>query len=474
MNIDPNSSVKQKALKINLDSSIFGTFAEIGAGQEVANHFFKAGASSGTVAKTISAYDMGMSNAFYGEINSKRYVSEERLKKMLLVEYNQLVSSLRNKRPENTCFFAFANTISAINYQKTNESHGWIGIKFQLFPGHEPNEIIMHVKMYEKDNILQKRTLGIIGVNLIYAAFHYYNYINSFLQSLMDFTSRDKFEIDMIKMSGPELSHIDNRLLCLQLVKNKMTNVALFDSKHNVNTPSDIFYKKNIMVIRGSFRPITYVPLDMLNKGFETFKKDNNFGGENTMLFCEISIDNLLKDQEYDEKDFLNRVDLINGLGINVMVSDLKYHYEFVSYFDIYKIYKLGIIISSITLRDLFEKHYYKNLSGGILEGFGKLFKNNVKMYVYPSKQEGTDELLTSENLIIEDESIHILNYLRETHKLSQIKNIDIDKLNIFSKTVVKYIQEGNSEWEKMVPPFVSENIKAKSMFGYNKNQKDL
>ena len=331
MNIDPNSGVKQKALKINLDPNIFGTFAEIGAGQEVANHFFKAGASSGTVAKTISAYDMGMSNSFYGETNSKRYVSEERLKKMLTVEYNQLVSSLRSKRPDNTCFFAFANTVSAINYQKTNESHGWVGIKFQLYPGHEQNEIFMHVKMYEKDNILQQRTLGIIGVNLIYAAFYYYNYINSFLRSLMDFTSRDNLEIDMIRMSGPELNYIDNRLLCLQLVKNKMTNAAVFDSNHNVNTPSDIFYKKNIMVLRGSFRPITYVSLDMLNKGFETFKKDNNYSGENTMLFCEISIDNLLKDQEYDEKDFLNRVDLINGLGINVMISDLKHHYEFVS-----------------------------------------------------------------------------------------------------------------------------------------------
>jgi len=470
MNIDPNSSVKQKALKINLDSSIFGTFAEIGAGQEVANHFFKAGASSGTIAKTISAYDMGMSNAFYGEINSKRYVSEERLKKILLVEYNQLVSSLRNKRPDNTCFFAFANTISAINYQKTNESHGWIGIKFQLYPGHEPNEIFMHVKMYEKDNILQQRTLGIIGVNLIYAAFHYYNYINSFLQSLMDFTSRDNLEIDMIRMSGPELNYIDNRLLCLQLVKNNMTNAAVFDSNHNVNTPSDIFYKKNIMVLRGSFRPITYVSLDMLNKGFETFKKDNNYSVENTMLFCEISIDNLLKDQEYDEKDFLNRVDLINGLGINVMVSDLKHHYEFVSYFDIYKIYKLGIIISSLTLSDLFKKEFYRNLSGGVFEGIGKLFKNNVKMYVYPALQTGTDELLTSENLKIEDETRHVYQYILETNKLSQIKDVDKEKLNIFSKTVLKYIQESNSEWEQMVPPYISESIKAKHMFGYNDN----
>lgn len=469
MDVNPGNSVKQKALKINLNPDIFGAFAEIGAGQEVANHFFKAGASSQTVAKTISAYDMGISNSFYGETISKRYVSEERLKVMLSIEYKQLVTSLKHQRSDNTCFFAFANTVSAINYQKTNESHGWIGIRFQLHPGHEPNEIIIHVKMYEKENVLQQRTLGILGVNLIYAAYYYNNYINSLLSSLMDFISRDNLEIDMIRMSGPELDYIDNRLLSLQLVKNKMTNAAVFDSNHNVKPPSDIFYKKNIMVLRGSFRPITYVTLDMLTKGLEAFKKDNNHS-DDTLLFCEISIDNLLKDKEYDEKDFLNRVDLINGLGINVIISDLKHHYEFVSYFDIYKIYKLGIIISTITLNDLFKKDYYKNLSGGILEGIGKLFKNNVKMFVYPAIQEGTDELLTSQNLKIEDETHLIYDYLKETKRLTLIENSDNKNLNIFSRTVLKYIQEGNPEWENMVPPYISKNIKAKSMFGYKKN----
>ena len=468
MDNNPDSSVKQKALKINLNPDIFGAFAEIGAGQEVANHFFKAGASSQTVAKTISAYDMGISNSFYGETVSKRYVSEERLKVMLSIEYNQLVTSLKHQRADNTCFFAFANTVSAINYQKTNESHGWIGIRFQLHPGHEPNEIIIHVKMYEKENVLQQRTLGILGVNLIYAAYYYSNYVNSLLSSLMDFISRDNLEIDMIRMSGPELDHIDNRLLSLQLVKNKMTNAAVFDSNHNVKPPSDIFYKKNIMVLRGSFRPITYVTLDMLTKGLEAFKKDNNHSND-TLLFCEISIDNLLRDQEYDEKDFLNRVDLINGLGINVIVSDLKHHYEFVSYFDIYKIYKLGIIISTITLSDLFKKDYYKSLSGGILEGISKLFKNNVKMYVYPALQAENDELLTSENMEIEDETHLIYDYLQATKRLTLIENFDDKNLNIFSKTVLKYIREGNSEWENMVPAYVSENIKAKSMFGYKK-----
>ncbi len=465
-----NSSIKQKALRINLNHDIFGTFAEIGAGQEVANHFFKAGASSQTVAKTISAYDMGISNSFYGETSSKRYVSEERLKVMLSTEYNQLVSSLKTQRSPETCFFAFANTVSAINYQKTNESHGWIGIRYQFHKNHEPNEVIIHVKLYEQENILQQRTLGILGVNLIYATYYYNNYVNSFLSSLMDFLSRDKLEIDMIKMSGPELDHIDNRLLCLQLVKNKMTNAAVFDSNQNVNTPSDIFYKKNIMVLRGSFRPITHVALDMLTKGLETFKKDNNYNNEDTMLFCEISIDNLLKDQEYDETDFLNRVDLINGLGINVMISDLKYHYEFVSYFDTYKIYTLGIITSSISLRDLFNSSYYKELNGGLLEGMGKLFKKNVKMFIYPALQKGKDELLTSDNLDINDEAHFIYKYLLETNRLSPIVDYDKKSLNIFSKKVLKKIQDNDPEWEKMVPEFVSEKIKCKSMFGYTKN----
>ena len=463
------SSPRQKALRINLDPKFFGTIAEIGAGQEVARRFFTAGGSSGTIAKTISAYDMVLSNSLYGETNSKRYVSEERLKKMLKIEYKQLVNSLQNIKRGNTCFFAFANTISAINFQKTNESHGWIGIKFQLNGGYEANDILLHVKLYEKDNLLQQRTIGILGVNLIYAAFYFNNYPNSFLRSLMDFLSRDQLEIDMIRMSGPDLDFIDNRLISLQLVKNKMTHATVFDKDHNVRPPSDIFYKKNIMVLRGSFRPITLVGLDMLKKGFELFKLENNCEEDNTLLFCEISLENLLTEDDFDEKDFLNRVDLLNGLGINVIISDMKQHHEFVSYFDIYKIYKIGIIIGSTTYNNLFKNEYYTNLSGGLLQGFGRLFKNNVKMFVYPTLIEEKDELLSSENLVLNDEAKSIHQYLVKTGKIINIHNFDKNILYIFPRKVIELIKQENKKWEEMVPDFVAKTIKEKYMFDYKK-----
>ena len=242
-------TTKQKALKINLDEKIIGTLAEIGAGQEVARNFFMAGGSSGTVAKTISAYDMSFSNTLYGDIPSKRYVSEDRLKQMLDIEYKDLLKSVKEGRSDDTRYFAFADTVSAINFQKTNESHGWLGVRFQLSSGQEPNEIILHVKMYEKDNLLQQRTLGILGVNLIYAAYYFNNYSDNFLKSLLDNLSRDQLEIDMIRVSGPDLNYIDNRLLSLQLVKNKITNVTVFDHKQNNKPPSDLFYKKHVMVL---------------------------------------------------------------------------------------------------------------------------------------------------------------------------------------------------------------------------------
>ena len=459
-------TTKQKALKINLDEKIIGAIAEIGAGQEVARNFFMAGGSSGTIAKTISAYDMSLSNSLYGEIPSKRYVSEDRLKKMLDVEYTDLLKSVKDDRPDDTRYFTFADTVSAINFQKTNESHGWLGVKFQLHPDKEPNEIVIHIKMYEKDNLLQQRTIGILGVNLIYAAYYYKNYSDNFLQSLLENLSRDQLEIDMIRVSGPDLDHIDNRLLSLQLVKNKITHVTVFDHKQNNKPPSDIFYKKHVLVLRGSFRPITDVAIDMMKTGFELFKKDSNCCRVDSLLFCEITIDNLMKEGNFDEKDFLDRVDLINGLGINVILSDLKQHHEFVSYFDKFKIYTQGIVIGSSTYKELFNEKYYDSLSGGTLQGFGRLFRRNVKMYVYPTIQDDNDKLLTTNNLNLDEKVNNIHEYIVSVGKVIDIKNYRKDKLHVFSHTVLDYIQAGNDEWEEMVPKFVAKTIKAKKMFG--------
>jgi len=461
-------SPRTKALKLNLDPNIFGTIAEIGAGQEVARRFFIAGGSSGTVAKTISAYDTALSDKIYGLTDDKRYVSKHRLKNMLKVEFESLTEVLYDKRDENTCYFAFANTVTAINFQKDNEPHGWIGIRYQLKPKDDPNEIIMHVRMYERDNILQQRTLGILGVNMIYAAYFHYDKPNSFLKSLMDYISAEQVEVDMIKMTGPQLDYIDNRLLGVQLVKNEMTDAVVFDRDMKIGQPADIFYKKNILFLRGSFRPITYVGFDMIRTGFNHFKKDIDYTKDNTLIFCEISLNNLSERGNFDERDFLERVKLLSGMGMNVMVSKFKHHYELVSFFTQYNILKLGIIAGIINMKDVLKDRYYRHLRGGIVEASSLLFVKNMKLYLYPAKQRNSEELLTLAHLKLPEDIKSLLNYFILTEKIVEIQNVNEKKLHVFSKEVLRKIHKGDSDWEKMVPKYVSKMIKANNMFGYS------
>jgi hypothetical protein len=326
-------STRQKALQLNLDPVNYGSFAEIGGGQETSRIFFMAGGASGTIAKTISAYDMAFSDNIYGR--SGRYVSRERLQKMLKTEYAQLTELLAPKKDPATRFFSFANTVTTINYQKTNTGNGWLGIRFQLVPGDAPNEIVVHVRLLENDNLLQQQSLGVLGTNLIFAAFYYYDKPNTFLRSLLDDLGTDRVEITMVAMSGPQLSYVDNRLLCLQLVKNKMTPAVMYDRYGSVQQPADLLYKKNMMVLRGSFRPITYVEFDMLRSGFGIVKREDGYEKSNTLVICEMTLDNLMSQgDEIDERDFLARVDILNGMGQNVMVSTFREFYRLTEYLD--------------------------------------------------------------------------------------------------------------------------------------------
>jgi len=463
-------SVNRKALTINLDDSIFGSFAEIGGGQEVARNFFQVGGASGTVAKTISAYDKRFSDAFYCEGKEmKRYVSRERLELMLDTEYNEIVNLLSKTREQKTRFFAFADTVSTINYQKTNISHGWIGMDFQLEPGHLPNRVILHVKLHENDNVLQQNTLGILGVNLIYACFYFWQWPNTFLQSLLDNLSTDRLEITMIHMSGPQLAYVDNRLLAVQLVKNGMTRAIMFDRNGNVQEPGDMLYKKNVLAFRGSFRPITYVGIDMLKTSFSIFKRDEDYDKENTLPLCEITLNNLLEEGIFDERDFLDRVDLLNGIGQNVMVSNFREFYKLVNYLSQFRIIKLRIVIGILTFQKVLDEKYYKDLRGGIMEAFGRLFPENVKMYIYPSL--GSDgELMTIENMKIPPQNKFLFKHLLANRKIIDITSANSKYLNIFSAEVLEKIQCGDPAWEEMVPRFVSDFVKRKQLFGYKTN----
>jgi len=463
-------STKRKALILNLHDSIYGTLAEIGGGQEVARAFFQAGGASGTVAKSISAYDKTFSDSIYNEGKSGRYVSEARLLKMLDKECNELKEVLGEERNKDICFFVFANTVETLNFKKDNEGHGWLGMRFQLNPKSLPNEVILHVRLLENDTLLQQYSLGALGVNLIYACYHHHERPNFFLKSLMDYLSADRIEIDMIRMTGPELAYVDNRLLSVQLVKNGMTKSTMFDRSGRVQQPSEMLYKKNVLAFRGSFRPITHVGANVIKSSLDIFRRDEDYEKENTISLCEIALNNLLAEGDFDERDFLDRVDLLNGMGQHVMVSNFREYYKLVSYFSHFKTKNLRIVIGVPTFLKVLDKKYYTDLKGGILEAFGKLFTDNMKLYVYPSIREGSDELLTSKNIPLPEDLKLLYQYLVENRKIIDIENIKKERLHIFSHKVLELMKSGNAEWETMVPKYVSDFIKKKKLFGYKVN----
>lgn len=463
---------KRKALRINLNDKIYGSFAEIGAGQEVARLFFQAGGASGTVARTISAYDMAFSDSLYGKSPNNRYVCEPRLKTMLDSEFKTLKGILGKSKGKDTCFFAFADTVVALNYQKTNIAHGWIGCKFQLTPQSEPNEVVIHVNMLENDNLLQQQTLGILGVNLIFACYNYYEKPNAFLQSLIDSLSTDRINIDMIRMSGPELNYVDNRLLSVQLVKNNMTHVAMFDRNGEVKQPADMLYKKNIMALRGSFRPITYVGFNMLKSGFALFKKEvEEYTKQNSMILCEMTLNNILMEGDFDERDFLARADILCGMGQNVMISDFREYYKLVGYLSKFRIKELRLIIGAETFEKVLDKKYYTYLKGGILESFGKLFAHTTKVYIYPSKKESSNNELTRlNNLQIPPDLEYLMKHLINNNRIMDIPDVKEEWLHIASRKVLEMIQNGEKGWEELVPIFISEFIKKHQLFDYKTN----
>lgn len=465
-------STNRKALQLNLDPKTYGTIAEIGGGQEVARHFFQAGAASGTVAKTISAYDKLYSDALYEGNPAKRYVSERRLTKMLKIEFDEVTSILSGKRDPKTLYFAFANTVTTLNYTEDNYCHGWLGVRFQLKADSVPNEVVIHVKLLDSDHIQQQQALGVLGINLIYACFYHHKTPNIFLQSLLDNISRKRIEVSMARMSGPDLSYVDNRLLCLQLVKNEMTPATIFDRSGSVNEPSDMLYQKNVLAFRGSFRPITYVGFDMLRSSFSLFKKDEDYSKESTFSLCEMTLKNLLHEGNLDEQDFLDRIDILNGMGQNVMISNFREYYKLVEYFSQFKTKNLRVVIGIPTFLNVLDKKYYNHLKGGILEAFGKLFPHKMKLYVYPTLDPESGELITSKNLPLPDDLKHLYQYLISNRKILDLTTVKKDWLHIKSMDVLSMIENNEVGWEKLVPVYIEEFIKTRKPFHYKGSDK--
>ncbi len=465
-------SPREKARIINMDPVSYGAFAEIGAGQEVAAFFFKAGAASNTIAKTMSAYDMTFSNAIYGVEESGRYVGQSRLLKMLDKEYRLLEQRLGIKKGFEKAFFAFADTVTTINYQRTNQGHGWLGVRFQLSPQTPSNDFIIHIKMHDKDTLAQQQAVGLIGVNMIYAAYYLNHDPEKMVSSLMDGLSSERIEVDMIRISGPDFEDIDNRLLSLQLVKCGLTNAAIFGPDGNVIQPSDFLYKKNILVIRGRFRPLTLVNLDMLKRGFEQFSKDEDVRRDKIEILAELTVKDLRSDNgkgdEIDYQDFLDRVDILSSLGCTVMISHYQEYYRLVTYFSEFTKEKIGLVLGIYSLEQIFNEKYYENLSGGILESFSQLFSRNVKLYVYPANlKENPKELYTCRNFELPENQIDLYQYLLANDKIENIKDFDRNILHIMSDKVLKMIRNNEEGWEAMVPDGVSNSIKERNLFEY-------
>jgi hypothetical protein len=464
---DVGLGTNQKALKINLDSKIYGTFAEIGAGQDVAAAFFKSGGASGTIAKSMSAYDMKFSDAIYGPVKDGRYVCEERLISMLDHEYNLLIERLDEQRGSDTQFFSFSNTVVALNYHKTNQPHGWIGCRFQLEPQGEFHDIVIHVRMLDNDTLMQQQALGIIGVNLIYGCFYYHKNPEILLESLRDNLSKDRIQIDMIRFEGPEFKDVDSRLMSLRLVKNGFCDLALFGPDGKILQPSDSLYKKHIFVLRGRFRPIINVHLDMLENGVKQFIQEPDVDESKLVVVSELTLQSLQEGAEdrIDEKDFLDRVDILCSLGQTVMITNYVEYYKLVAYLSKITRLKIGLVIGYPNLEYIFEEENYKNLPGEILESFATLFSRKVKLFVYPTMRNNL--IMNCMKFSPPAHLNDLYRFLITNNKIEDIYHYNKSNLSIQTDNMLGLIQKGESGWEENVPKEVVIMIQDRCLFGF-------
>ncbi|MCB0358366.1 MAG: hypothetical protein KDD44_01975 [Bdellovibrionales bacterium] len=470
-----------KALEINLDRSIYGTIAEIGAGQDVARRFFAVGAASGTVAKSMSAYDMTFSDEIYGP--TKRYVSRERLLSMLDHEFSLLVERLGEQRGETSRFFAFADTVAARNYGGTNECHGWMGVRFQLEPRAEPQEIILHVRMLDPANILQQEALGIFGMNLLYGAFHLHHDPERLVASLADDLGTDRIEVEALELRGSAFEHVSQRELNLALLEKHFNNAVLIGPDRKVRLASEELYKRPVVLLRGSFRPITLTNLDMLRAGREQFVADAKLEDDEPVIILEMTIRNLLAHNISGRKTLLQLVDSLTAIGYHVLISDYREYFRLSSYLRRYTNRPIAILIGTNNLVHLFNESFYRDLPGGILEAFGRLFRERIRLFVYPmgraafesyfrelgidptALERSDDDIITVENMKVSSDHQALFRYLTEANLIRPIHNYRRDYLKLHSSEVRSRIQAGDERWREAVPEEAARVISETGLF---------
>jgi hypothetical protein len=466
MNPEMELGTDEKALEMNLDPTKYGTFAEIGAGQEVARRFFRVGGAAGTIAKTMSAYDMIFSDAIYGP--AQRYVSRARLKTMLDHEYDLLIERLDQKFGAEKMFFVFADTVAARSFKERNESHGWLGVRFQSEPRGQPGQIIIHVRLLDATHVEQQEALGVIGINLLYGAF-YHRQPEELIASLPENLAPGRIEVDMIKFSGPVFQHVDNRLMSLQLVSRRLTDAVMFKADGETVQPAEVFYKKAILVERGNFRPVTYATNDMLDGAQRVFLKRCDCSEEDVVVLMEMTLENLLANGRVNHADFLARVDILGALGRTVLISSFREYYRLAGYLFRYTNSAIGLVMGVPSLIEIFNEKYYTNLEGGILEALGRMFKGGLKLYVYPMFDEAAGKIVTATDIEVAPNLRSLFQYLIDNQYVQEIIDYHPEYLRIHPPDVLAKLQCGDSRWEQMVPPEVAHLIKKREFFGYRR-----
>ena len=454
---------REKALAVNLDARRYGTFAEIGAGQEVVRWFFRVGGAAGTIAKSISAYDMTVSDAIYGPC--RRYVCRERLQAMLDHEQQLLRSRLAEPRGASTAFFTFADTVKAKSFRGGDDCHGWMGIAFQAEPGEPESEIVLHVRLRDSEAAQQQEALGIVGVNLVYGAAFLHHDPEVLLQSLLDELGPERLEIDLIEFSGHRFLAVDNRVMSLRLVQLGLSGAAAFGPDGSVLQPSELLHNAPVLVERGRFRPVTRVHLDMIRCASERFRAD--LGGQDPVVLAEITMRNLLAEGELDLRDFLDRADALAAMGYSVLISDYFEYWRLAAYLARHTSGRIGLVMGANLLQELFNERFYGDLEGGILEAFGRLFRNDLRIYVYPFLDPIGKQLVDLRSLAVPASLRQLHGFLCERSALVALGGYDERLLPFYSTEVLDSIRKGDGAWEDAVPEPVARLVRERGLFGH-------
>ena len=379
----------QKALSINLDASVFGSFAEIGAGQEVARWFLQVGGASGTVAKTISAYDKEVSDDLYGA--GTRYVSKPRLKAMLDNEWAQLLAQLQASRGGSTKFFSFVDTVSARNFSGTNDCHGWVGLRFQRMAAGQANDVILHVNLRDPSNVQQQEAVGILGVNLLYAVLHALTGPNEFLESVFEDLGLPRMEIDCLELSGPAFEQWDRNEIHAFLVTGGFAEAVIFPADNQLAPPSELLYKRAVVLAPGRFESVGQLHADLISETTAELPQEELKESKGGLgLFCLSSSGTAVRDRKIPVAEIVEHVQALQKLGYGVMVFRARELYTMSAYVNRYTKSRLHFAIGLTILVRVMEDNY-GNLPGSLLEGIARLFMQNVRLSVYPMAVEDAE-----------------------------------------------------------------------------------